>query len=293
MPENLPREERIYDLTDEEKQCSCGCTRECIGDERSEQLGYVPAKPYVIVHVRKKYACRRCERGVSTATWPAQPIPKSIASPALLAYISVAKFEDYLPLYRLERILQRAGVDIARCTLSLWMIRCSALLKPLYDLLQKHIQGYPIASADETPVQVLKEPDRPATTKSYMWILGGGPPDKLAWIYHYAPSRSHAVLDGLLGDFKGYLHCDGYKGYDSFAARQGDITQVGCWYHVRRYFKDAEKLSNKPGLANKALRMIKLLAKIEDQGKRLTVEQRYHLRQRKAKPVAKVNQLPE
>lgn len=285
LPENLPREERVYDLTDKEKQCACGCTRECIGDERSEQLGYVPAKPYVIVNVRKKYGCPRCKQGVVTAKLPAQPIPKSIASPALLAYVSVAKFEDYLPLYRLERILQRVGVDIARCTLSLWVIRCAELLKPLYDRLQKHIQQYPVVSIDETPVQVLKEPDRPATTKSYMWVLGGGPPKKPAWIYHYAPSRSHTVLDNLLADFSGYLHCDGYKGYDSFAAKHEGITQVGCWYHMRRYFKDAEKLSSKPGLANRALRMIKQLAKIEEQGKRLTVEQRYQLRQRKAKPI--------
>lgn len=287
LPAHLPRVERIYDIEENEKRCDCGCTRECVGDERSEQLGYKPAETYVIVHVRKKYACRKCEQGVKTAKLPHQPIPKSIASSELLAYIGVAKFEDYLPLYRLERILQRIGVDIPRCTLSLWVIRCAELLKPLYNLLLEQSQHYDVASIDETPVQVLNEPGREATTQSYMWVLGGGPMEKPVWLYHYAPTRSHRVLDDLLGHFTGYLHCDGYTGYDSFAAKQPGITQVGCWYHVRRYFKDAEKLCSKAGLANHVLRVIKQLAKIEDEGKKLTPEQRYHLRQRKAKPQLK------
>lgn len=78
----------------------------------------------------------------------------------------------------------------------------------------------------------------------------------MVWLYRYAPTPSQLVLDEMLADFTGYLHCDGYKGYDTFAAKNSAITQVGCWYHVRRYFKDAEKLSHQSGLANHALSII-------------------------------------
>lgn len=287
LPAHLPRVEHIHDLSDVEKQCACGCQMHCIGDERSEQLDIIPAKMQVIVNVRKKYACKRCEEnGVTQATLPPQPIPKSMASPGLLAYLCVSKFEDYLPLYRLERILKRIGVDIPRATTSFWMIRCSRLLLPLYKSLQYHINAYDVASADETPLQVLKEVDRDPEKKSYMWVFSGGPPNQPAVLYHYAPTRSHQVLNNILEDFDGYLHCDGYSGYDAFASKsEHTIKQVGCWYHVRRYFMDAEKISSKTGLATEAVRTIKKLAKIEKAAKKLTPEGRKRMRQKSAKPM--------
>lgn len=59
----------------------------------------IPAKVRVLRHVRFKYACKTCEEGVKTAPLPPQPIPKSSASPGLLAHIAVAKYQDALPLH--------------------------------------------------------------------------------------------------------------------------------------------------------------------------------------------------
>jgi transposase len=69
-------------------------------------------KIQVLVHVRKKYACKHYEEGVTLAALPPQPIPKSNASPGLLAHIAVSKYQDALPLYRQQAVLQRSDVDI-------------------------------------------------------------------------------------------------------------------------------------------------------------------------------------
>ena len=99
LPADLPREQRIYDLPEKEKTCACGHELTHIKDETSEQLEIIPAKVYVIEHVRKKYACRQCEETIKTAPMPAQPIPRSIAAPGLLSHILVSKFQDHLPLH--------------------------------------------------------------------------------------------------------------------------------------------------------------------------------------------------
>lgn len=83
LPENLPREQRVYDLAGDEKTCACGHVLRHIKDETSEQLEIIPAKIYVAQHVRKKYTCKHCEETIKTAAMPIQPIPRSIAGPGL------------------------------------------------------------------------------------------------------------------------------------------------------------------------------------------------------------------
>ncbi len=105
IPDYLPREQCIHDLSESEKICTCGHALTHIKDEKSEQLEIIPAKVYVIQHIRKKYACRQCEETIKTAPMPAQPIPRSIAAPGLLSHILVSKFQDHLPLHRQEKRL--------------------------------------------------------------------------------------------------------------------------------------------------------------------------------------------
>lgn len=107
LPKELPREQIIYDLTEEEK-CDCGCQLSKIGEEKSEQLDYIPAKLQVIEHVRYKYACKGCEETVRCAKLPNKPIPKA----GLLAQIMMSKYVDHLPLYRQEQIFKRNGIDL-------------------------------------------------------------------------------------------------------------------------------------------------------------------------------------
>jgi transposase len=111
LPADLPR---IYDLTEAEKICSCGSELTYLTDEKSEQLKYVPAKIYVIEHIKKKYVCKQCEATIKIAKMPAPPIPRSMAASGLLSYVLVPKFQNGLPLYRQEKILKRIGVDLPR-----------------------------------------------------------------------------------------------------------------------------------------------------------------------------------
>lgn len=287
LPKNLPREQIVHDLTEAEKTCSCGCQMHKIGEDKSEQLEWVPAQVKVIEHVRIKYACRDCEEGVKSAPMPKLPIPKSIATPGLLAEIIISKYEDHLPLYRQEKILQRMGVDIARAALSNWMIKCGDLLKSLIPLLKKHIINSSYIQADETTLQVLNESARSNTTKSYMWVFKGGPPGKLGVIFEYHQTRSGTAADLFLENFIGALQSDAYIGYMQFKS-SALIALYFCWAHARRKFSDIVKTNkNKPGKAHMAVNFIAKLYAVEKQAREnnLHFEQRKKLRKELALPV--------
>lgn len=102
LPDHLPRTRIEHDIPEADKTCACGCRKTRIGEVTSEQLDIIPEKIQVLQHARFKYACRSCEGvdddgpTVVTAPMPPQPIPKSNASPGLIAYIGVAKFVDAL-----------------------------------------------------------------------------------------------------------------------------------------------------------------------------------------------------
>ncbi|GAA3926674.1 hypothetical protein GCM10022277_23470 [Litoribacillus peritrichatus] len=178
LPKSLPRVRVEYDVPEHLKVCECGCQKVLIGEDISEQLDIIPAVVQVIQSVRKKYACKTCETGVVTAELPKQPIPKSNASPGLLAHIAVAKYQDALPLYRIAAIFNRLDVHLPRNTQARWMIQCSKLLQPLYNLMNDRLMSSGYIHMDETTVQVLKEPDKPPESKSYMWVRRTGGPDK-------------------------------------------------------------------------------------------------------------------
>jgi len=287
LPDTLPRVEVVHELSDEERICPHdGATLSEIGAVTSEQLDIIPAKIQVIRHIRKQYACK-CGQCIKTAALPKQPIPKSMASPGLLAHIAVSKYQDALPLYRQETILRRIGVDIPRVTLANWMIQVGILVQPLINLLRDRLLEYDIIQMDETTVQVLKEPDKQAQSKSYIWLQRGGPPDKPVVLYDYDPGRSAEVPKRLLGDFRGYLQTDAYAGYNAVVAANG-LTRVGCMAHARRKFTDAIKAqgkSKKPGEAHRGLSLIRKLYRIERQVRKLEPSERYARRQKRSRPI--------
>lgn len=286
LPAELPRVQRIYDLDESEKTCMCGCALTYIKDEKSEQLELIPAQIYVIEHIRKKYACRSCEETIKTAPMPKAPIPRSIAAAGLLSHVIVSKYSDHLPLYRQEKILKRIGVDIPRATLCLWIIKCAELLKPFMKIMHDHILHYDIAYVDETTVQVLKDPNKGVGSKKYMWLFAGGPPDQFVFYYHYHHSRAHEVPFSFFENFKGYLHCDGFPGYDTLAAKNKSITLSGCLYHARRKFVEVVKLVNgKEGVATTVVALIAKLSVIEQNIKALPADEKYQIRQEKSKPL--------
>ncbi len=287
LPESLPRIDVIHVLADDERTCPHdGKPLTEIGEVTSEQLDIIPAKIQVIRHIRKQYACS-CGQCIKTAPLPAQPIPKSMASPGLLAHITVSKYQDALPLYRQETILKRIGVELPRATLANWMIQAGSLIQPIINLLRDRLLAYDILQMDETTVQVLKEPGKTAQSKSYLWVQRGGPPDRPVVLYDYDPGRGAGVPKRLLDGFKGYLQTDGYDGYNAAVAVNG-LTHLGCMAHARRKFSEAvmaQGKNKKRGKAHRGLALIQKLYRVEKQARTLTPEERYDHRYRHARSI--------
>jgi transposase len=303
LPVELPRVEVVHDLCAEEKQCSCGSEMSRIGSVSSEKLEMLPAQMWVLREVRYKYACKECEGvespegtgAVKIAASSAQIVPKSIATPSWLAHVFVSKFADSLPFYRQEKQFLRYGIELSRSRMCHWAFHVSDQLERLLDMLWIELRSGAYMSLDETTVQVLNEPDRPASSKSYMWVIRGSPggKDKGIVIFHYSPSRSGEVARQLIGNHQGYVQTDGFSGYDFLDSRV-DIVHVGCWAHARRKFVEVASLYNKSkkkrggiGKAGHALQTIGKLYQIEKKARQndLSAQELYQLRQDEAKPI--------
>jgi len=296
LPENLPRVEVVHDIPEDEKICDCGEQLSCIGEDVAEKLDIIPAIIRVIKHIRPKYSCKSCEgiedegSTVKIAPAPPQVIPKGIASGGLLAHILTAKFEDALPFYRQEKQFNRLGVELGRATMSNWAMKTAELCKPLLTLLQQDILSGPLVNVDETTVQVLNEPGRSPTTKSYMWIFRGGDPKKTTLLYQYHPTRSGDVASVFLRGYQGVVQTDGFAGYDFLDTLKG-VDHLGCMAHARRKFMEAKKVRGKSvkksGSADVALGFITKLYGIEKRAKarNLSPSQRVELRKKEALPI--------
>src|SRR5271157_159607 len=292
LPANLPREEVVHDIPDEQKVCACGAQLSRIGEETSEKLKIIPPKLIVVRHIRPKYACRSCQGveseggAVKIAEPPVELIPKSIATPELLAYLLTSKFVDALPFYRQEKMLERIGVDLSRATMCHWAIQVAQRLEPLLELLRDQIRAGPYVQIDETTLQVLAEPGREADSKSYMWVYRGGEPEKPSLIYQYFPSRSGDVPFEFLDGYKGYVQTDGYVGYDKIGREPG-IVMLGCWAHARRKFVDVTKVSATGRSAHDMLEIIRGLYAVERtaEQEKLAPAQIMELRRQKALPI--------
>ena len=273
LPVDLPRQKVIHDLPEEQKPCPCcGKLRHVIGQEVSEQLDYVPAKLTVIEHVRLKYACPTCEAQaaetgpqIRTAEKPLSPIEKGLAAPGLLAYVILSKYGDHLPLHRLEHILERHGIQIARSTLCDWAAQCADVLRPLYDLMVQRILQSKVLHTDDTPVDVLDR-NRTQTRTGRFWVYLGDK-DHPFTVFTYTPSRSRDGPQEFLKNWSGYLQADAFGGYDGIYAGQagGHVTEVACWAHARRKFYEAR--ASDAAVSTQALAYIRLLYDVEDAAK--------------------------
>lgn len=286
LPAQLPRVEVVVDLEEDEKMCDC-CQSPLhkMGESSSEALEFVPAHIKVIKTIRPKYTCRHCEREgiesvVKTALMPATAIPKSIATPSLLSQIIMCKYQFGLPLYRQETMLGDIGIELSRQTMSSWMLRCADLLSPLYQRLKDVLLSQPVIHGDETPLNVINA-DK---ATSYMWLYccGDDKPSKGTNIvlFDYHNSRAGQCAVNFLDGYEGYMHVDGYKAYE-----QTNATLVACLAHMRRKFIEAKGNNKKTVKADVALNLIRKLYGIEQAIKDKSHDEKFKIRQRKAKPI--------
>lgn len=293
MLANLPVETIEYRLSEEKQSCSCcGHVMHEMSTETRQELKIIPAQVKVVKHVRYVYACRQCEQQeentlVVTAPMPRPVYPGSLASPSIMAYIMSQKYVESMPLYRQEQQFARFDVQLSRQTMANWMIHgAQTWLKPLYQRMHQHLCTQEVLCADETTLQVLREPGRAAQTTSYMWLYRTGREGPPIILYEYRPTRGGEHPRNFLDGFKGYLHVDGYPGYHKIK----DVTLVGCWSHARRGFTDVLKAlpaskQNTPLVAQEGLDFCNRLFAVERKIKEATTEERYNVRLKESRPI--------
>ena len=289
-PSDLPVTRVEHDISEEEKVCSCGCGMVRIKEFSSFQYDVIPARFSVIENIRFVYACA-CKCGAKVKTTPPPPavLPRHQVTPSLLAMIGIQKFEDGLPLTRQAKIFKkRFRVPFTDSTLSKWMIKASTLrLAPLIERLKSYMLQSDYIQADETTLQVLKEKDKKAQQKSYIWLRIAKDEYPIV-LMHYSSNRTGATAESLFKGFSGYLQTDGYAGYNIVANRDG-VTQLGCWAHTRRKFADIVKsgVSDKESkaYASQAVALIAKLYKIEKEIKDKPPDEKHRIREEKSRSI--------
>jgi len=293
MLKNFPVERIEYRLSEEEQFCSCcgGPTHEMTVEVHRE-LKIIPAQVMVTERAQSVYACRNCERnGIHTpivkAPMPNPVIPKSLASPSTVAYVMNKKYTEGMPLYRLEQQFERQGILLSRQTMANWVIiGAKDWLSQIYNRLHEELLERKYLHADETTLQVLHEPGREAEAKSYLWLYRSGQDGPPVVLYDYQQTRGKEHPMRFLNGFKGYLHVDGYQGYNDLT----DVTLVGCLAHARRKYDEALKalpMSSRDGpvTAKVGLDFCNQLFRIERGLKDKTPEERYLGRLEQSRPV--------
>jgi transposase len=287
--ENLPAETVEYTL--EDTTCpKCGEPLHIMSKEIRKELKIIPAQVKVIEHVTFVYGCRDCETNGIEATIITAPSPKglickSLVSSSIMAYIMNQKFVNAMPLYRQEQEFKRMDLHLSRQTLSNWMINGAKILKPITDRLHELLVSNDILHADETTLEVLCEPNRPAQSNSYMWLYKTSKYDNTIVIYDYQEGRSGDFPKKFLNGFKGYLHVDGYSGYHKL---EPDVKLSACWAHVRRKFDEALTVlpeKNPQSAASIGLLYCNKLFEIEREIQDYSLEKKKIVRREQSKPV--------
>ena len=291
--ENLPVEEVVYTLPEEEQVCpACTGPLHEMGQDVRREIKIVPAQFILVRHICSKYACRNCNRNeiktpILAAPMPVSAFPNSLASPSAVAYVMSQKFVEGLPLYRQEQNLLRQGLPLSRQTMANWMITGATWLEKLYSLLKKELCRRDVAHADETTLQVLNEEGRKAQQTSYMWLYRSGRDGPPIVLYEYQETRAGEHPRAFLKDFRGFLHVDGYQVYETLP----NVTPVGCWAHARREFFDALSIltplerQKADTAAAKGLDFCNKLFAIERDLENATPEERFAGRQARSQPL--------
>lgn len=279
LPEKLPRVEIEMLPPEVQQQGTDAFVR--IGEDVTETVERRPAS-LVVVRVRKpkfvpKERDRNAETEVLQAPPPELPIERALAGPGLLADTIVRRWQDHLPLHRLERIYGREGLDLARSTMCGWHEALAALVKPLVEAMWVDARSAPYLCTDATGVLVQA---RQRCRRGHFWVVIA--PERHV-LFAYTAKHDGAAVDGLLDGYQGYLVADAHAVFDHLYKR-GTLIEVACWAHARRYWFKA--LDSDPERARKALALIGGLFRVERTCATAPPEQRLETRRAESKPMA-------
>lgn len=282
LPESLRRERIEIDVLPEEKHCSCcDIDKTRIGEEVTEELEYQPSSLFIREIVRPKYACCKCEEGVSIAPAPARVVDKGKFGPGFLSFAITSKYTDHIPLNRMVEMLKRQGVELGVSTICDSVGRCADLLEPVWGAMCKDVLASEAIQTDDTIIPVL-DGDRDRTRKGRIWTYLGDAAHP-STVFDFTAGRGAEGPRTFLKGYGGYLQADAYKGYDGLFNAASGPSEVGCWAHARRYFFDARESDPLP--ANTALAFIRLLYDVEAEAKCFTADERQVWRHDRAGPI--------
>lgn len=277
LPAHLRRE--IVELTPTEDITNL----QPVGEEITETLEYQAAEIYVKQIVRKEYIKPSVD-GTSAKRVIAQladnGFAKCILGTSMLTYISISKYVDHLPIYRIQQMFKRDKVKIDEATIYSSLKRVCNLLEPLYELHKKIVLSTRYLSADETTIAVLDEDKKGATHQGYFWAYYDTVQRLI--VFEYQKGRAAVFPKEVLKDYSGYLLTDGYEGYSQFDAMP-NITTHNCWVHARRKFYDAQTFHKEKCEA--VLTLIAKLYAVEREFKEDSPEHRQEARQSTAIPI--------
>ena len=240
----LPVQKVYLDIPENERLCKvCGTPLERIGEEFvRRELEFVRPSLKVIEYYSVSYGCPSCKENAEVPYIvkgrDGHPhMLHGMASAGTVAWVMYQKYVNCLPLYRQEKDFKSYGAEICRGTIANWIIsNAEDFFSPLCEYFRRRLIAGRYAMADETPVQVLNEPERRPETKSYMWVFRSGEfdPEQVV-LFHDSETRAGETAKDFLDGFGGYLMTDGYGGYNKLK----DCTRTSCWSHIRRYLIDA------------------------------------------------------
>uniref|UniRef100_I5AUF1 Transposase n=1 Tax=Eubacterium cellulosolvens (strain ATCC 43171 / JCM 9499 / 6) TaxID=633697 RepID=I5AUF1_EUBC6 len=236
MVDELPQDERICP--------ECGSLMEPVGKKTIRtEIVYHKASLERIEYVANSYRCPNAYKEAETPFLHDQCKPAliegSYVSSGLAAHVMYYKYVLACPLYRQEQDFLHLGAKISRSTMAKWIITSSQkYLVHMYEFLHRKLCECQFLMADETPIQVLKEPERRPQSKSYVWVFRTGEDQGIPIVlFHYTPTRKGAnAAEFLSNATEGYfLMTDGYKGYNKVP----DANRCACWAHIRGYWLKA------------------------------------------------------
>lgn len=280
LPDNLPRVD--IEILPEDVQREGLDQFERIGEDVSETVEKRPGSLVVVRVHRPKFVRKdreRCaETEVVTAAPPDLPVERGLAGPGLLADTLVRRWQDHLPLHRLEQIYAREGLELARSTICGWHMELGALARSLVDAMFNDALGSPYLCTDATGVLVQ---NKDKCKRGHFFVLVA--PERHV-LYRYSPTHDSAAVDEYLAGYKGYLVADAHAVYDHLY-RSGDVVEVACWAHCRRYGWKA--LESDPERARQMLALIGELFRIERSIADAPRRKREVVRERESQPVVK------
>ena len=278
FPSHLPVVETIIEPTED----TTGMV--CIGKEVTKELDYTPAKLHVNCYIRPVYITKEDETASQKQVIAPldRPIPKCMASAALLAMIFTNKYVFHLPLYRILQQINQMGMNLPSSTLESWVKLGAELLFPLFEVHRLHVFRESYQMIDESPIKVQDKDLKGACHQGYMWVRYA--PLSKSSLFEYYPSRSAKGPIADLNTFTGFIQTDGYAGYTYLAYKEG-ITHLSCWAHARRYFDKA--LGNDYQRASYVMKLIQVLYSVESLAREanMNADERHMLRLEKSLPI--------